>query len=158
MSYLYLYVFSLPRRKKKIAWSQFFKKLKVHSLTKRMQIILPVQLCPSPSCPGLQKQLNDPRVLLHQAFSWQLLFAALHSSMSKNKPSEFKGASTRKDKHKHCKTALSVVLQDFHKVVVWLLKEYTGTANVTRNTLLWNSLPSCFASVRREPHTFSFGF
>ena len=35
----------------------------------------------------------------------------------KNKPSKFKGAGTRKDKHKHCKTALSVVLEEFHKVV-----------------------------------------
>ena len=36
----------------------------------------------------------------------------------KDKPSKFKGAGTRKDKHKHCKTALSVVLEEFHKVVV----------------------------------------
>ena len=48
-----------------------FKNLKVDSFTftERMQIILPVQLCPSPSYPGLQEQLNDPWVLLHQAFS-----------------------------------------------------------------------------------------
>ena len=87
-----------------------------------MQIILPVQLCPSPSYPGLQKQVNDPWVLLHQAFSWQLLFAALHSSMSVKNPSKFKGAGTRKDKHTHYKTELSVVLEEFHKVVAWLLK------------------------------------
>ena len=36
----------------------------------------------------------------------------------KNKPSKFKGAGTRKDKHRHCKSALSVVLEDFHKLVV----------------------------------------
>ena len=29
----------------------------------------------------------------------------------------------------HCKTALSVVLEEFHKVVAWFLKKYTGTAN-----------------------------
>ena len=48
-----------------------FKNLKVDSftLTERIQIILPVQLSPSPSYPGLQEQLNDPWVLLHQAFS-----------------------------------------------------------------------------------------
>ena len=34
----------------------------------------------------------------------------------KNKPSKFKGAGTiRKDKHKHCKSAL---LEEFHKLVV----------------------------------------
>ena len=107
-----------PEEKKRLPDHSFFIKLKVDSLTKRMQIILPVQLCPSPSCPGLQKQLNDPRVLLHNAFSLQLLFAALHASMSENKPSEFKGAGTRKHKYTHCKTALSVVLEEFHKVVV----------------------------------------
>ena len=78
----YLYVFSFLRRKKKEGLITVFLNLKVDALTKRMQIILPVQLCPSPSYPGLQEQLNDPWVLLHQAFSWQLLFAALHSSMS----------------------------------------------------------------------------
>ena len=36
----------------------------------------------------------------------------------KNKLSKFKDAGTRKDNHKHCKTALSVVLEEFHKVVV----------------------------------------
>ena len=36
----------------------------------------------------------------------------------KNKPRKFNGAGTRKDKHKHCKSALSVVLEDFHKLVV----------------------------------------
>ena len=77
----------------------------------------------------------------------------------KNKPStKFKGAGTRKDQHTHCKSALSVVLEEFHKVVVWLLKQYTSTANVTINTFLfWNSLPSCFASIRKEPHIFNFG-
>ena len=35
----------------------------------------------------------------------------------KNKPSKFKGADTRKDKHKHCKSALSVVLEEFHNKV-----------------------------------------
>ena len=69
MPSLYLYVFSFLRRKKRFPNHIFFLNLKVDSLTKRMQIILPVQLCPSPSYPGLQKQLNDPWVLLHQAFS-----------------------------------------------------------------------------------------
>ena len=57
--------------KKKDCLITVFKNLKVDSftLTKRMQMILPVQLCPSPSYPGLQEQLNDPWVLLHQAFS-----------------------------------------------------------------------------------------
>ena len=36
----------------------------------------------------------------------------------KNKPRKFNGAGRRKDKHKHCKSALSVVLEDFHKLVV----------------------------------------
>ena len=36
----------------------------------------------------------------------------------KNKPRKFKGAGTRKYKHKHCKTALSVVLEEFHKVFI----------------------------------------
>ena len=49
----------------------------------------------------------------------------------KNKPSEFKGAGTRKDKHKHCKSALSVVtVKEFdNKVFVCLLKEYTSTGS-----------------------------
>ena len=34
------------------------------------------------------------------------------------KPSKFKGAGTRTDKHKRCKSALSVVLEEFYKVVV----------------------------------------
>ena len=34
----------------------------------------------------------------------------------KNKPSKSKGAGTKKDKH--CKSALSVVLEEFRKVVV----------------------------------------
>ena len=56
----------------------------------------------------------------------------------KNKPSKFKGAGTSTDKHTHCKSALSVVLEEFHKVVVLLLKEYTSAANVTiRNTFLF---------------------
>ena len=59
----------------------------------------------------------------------------------------------------HCKTALSVVIEEFHKVVAWFLKKYTGTANVTRNTFLFrNSLPSCFASIRKKLHKFNFGF
>ena len=36
----------------------------------------------------------------------------------KNKLRKFKGAGTTKDKHKHCKTALSVVLEEFHDKVV----------------------------------------
>ena len=36
----------------------------------------------------------------------------------KNKPRKFKGAGTRKYKHKHYKTALSVVLKEFHKLIV----------------------------------------
>ena len=35
----------------------------------------------------------------------------------KNKPSKFKGAGTRKDEHKHCKSTLSVVLEEFHNKV-----------------------------------------
>ena len=50
--------------------------------------------------------------------------------MSVKNPSKFKGAGTRKDKHTHCKTELSVELEEFHKVVAWLLKQYTSTANV----------------------------
>ena len=72
MPSLYISMFSRsPQEKKKDCLITVFKNLKVESftLTKRMQIILPVQLCPSPSYPGLQEQLNDPRVLLHQAFS-----------------------------------------------------------------------------------------
>ena len=34
------------------------------------------------------------------------------------KPSKFKGAGTRTDKHKRCKSALSVVLEEFYKMVV----------------------------------------
>ena len=72
----------------------------------------------------------------------------------KNKPSKFKGAGTRKDKYKRCKNELSVVLEEFHnKVFVWLLRQYTSTANVTINTFLfWNSPPICFASRRKEPN------
>ena len=36
----------------------------------------------------------------------------------KNKLSTLKGAGTRKDKHKHCKSASSVVLEEFHNKVV----------------------------------------
>ena len=35
----------------------------------------------------------------------------------KNKPRKFKGAATRKDTHQHCKSALSVVLEEFHNKV-----------------------------------------
>ena len=35
----------------------------------------------------------------------------------KNKPSKLKGAGTRKDKYKHCKSALSVVFEEFHNVI-----------------------------------------
>ena len=64
----------------------------------------------------------------------------------------------RENKHKHCKNALSVVLEEFHKVFVWLLEQYTRTANVTINTFLFgNSLTSCFASIRKEPHILNFG-
>ena len=56
----------------------------------------------------------------------------------KNKPSKFKRAGTRKDKQKHCKSALSVVLEESHdKVVFWLLKKYTSTANVTITIFLF---------------------
>ena len=69
----YIYMFSRPpeEKKKDCLMITVFKNLKVDSftLTERMQIILPVQLCPSPWYPGLQEQLNDPWVLLHQAFS-----------------------------------------------------------------------------------------
>ena len=34
----------------------------------KSQRILPVQLYPSPSYPGLQEQVNDPWVLWHKAF------------------------------------------------------------------------------------------
>ena len=80
----------------------------------------------------------------------------------KNKPSKFKGAGTRKDKHKHCKSASSVVLEEFHnKVVVWLLKDYTSTVNVTINTFFVLKLASyllCINKKIKEPHIFNFGF
>ncbi len=40
---------------------------------------------PSPEKPGLQKQLKDPSVLLHMAFSLQLSIFIAHSSISKQK-------------------------------------------------------------------------
>lgn len=49
-----------------------------------IQVSLPVQLYPSPVCPGLQVQLNDPSVLLHKAPSLlQLWVSWTHSSISK---------------------------------------------------------------------------
>ena len=71
MPSLYIRMFSRSPEEKKRLPDHSFKNLKVDSftLTERLQIILPVQLCPSPSNPGLQEQLNDPWVLLHQAFS-----------------------------------------------------------------------------------------
>ena len=151
MPSLYFYVFSFPRRKKRLPDHSF---LKLKS--------------------GLYYLYNC--VHLHRTpvyrSNWMILGCyytkRFHDSYYlqrcthlclKNKPSKFKGAGTRKDKHKHCKSALSVVLEEFHKVVVWLLKQYTSTANVTINTFLfWNSLPSCFASIRKELHIFNFVF
>ena len=50
-------------------WHQSPLKLRRHW----SQRILPVQLYPSPSYPGLQEQVNDPWLLWHKAFWWQLL-------------------------------------------------------------------------------------
>ena len=46
-------------------------------------------------------------------FTWHVI-----SISAENKPSKYKGAGTRKDKQKHCKSALSVVLEEFHHKVV----------------------------------------
>ena len=43
---------------------------------------LRLQLYPSPSNPGLQEQLYDPKVLIHSASWWHLLSSSKHSSMS----------------------------------------------------------------------------
>ena len=43
---------------------------------------LPLQLIPSPKKPALQMHLNEPAVLLHQAFSEHLCVPAVHSSIS----------------------------------------------------------------------------
>lgn len=46
---------------------------------------LRLQLYPSPSNPGLQEQLYDPKVLIHSASWWHLLSSSKHSSMSTRK-------------------------------------------------------------------------
>ena len=109
MPSLYISMFSRsPKEKKKDCLITVFKNLKADSftLTERIQIILPVQLCRSPSYPGLQEQLNDPWVLLHQAFHDSYYLQRCTHLCLKNKPSKFKGAGTRKDKHKHGKSTL----------------------------------------------------
>ena len=55
----YISMFSRSPEEKRFPDHSFLN-LQVDTLTKRRQMILPVQLCPSPSYPGLQKQLNDP--------------------------------------------------------------------------------------------------
>ena len=160
MPSLYLYVFSFPRRKKDCLITVFLK-TKGGFVNQNACKLFYLYNC-----------VHLHRTLVYRS-NWMILGCyytkRFHDSYYlqrcthlclKNKPStKFKGAGTRKDKHTHCKSTLSVVLEEFHKVVVWLLKQYTSTANVTINTFLfWNSLPSCFASIRKEPHIFNFGF
>ena len=49
------------------------------------QIILPLQVFPSPEYPDLQLQVYEPTVFLHAALSSQLWVLVLHSSKSKTK-------------------------------------------------------------------------
>ena len=46
-------------------------------------LYLPAQLVPFPMKPGLQEQLNDPSVLLQEAWTLQLSVFKAHSSISK---------------------------------------------------------------------------
>ena len=54
----------------------------IYEETKNKNMLLPVQLLPSPEYPGLQVQLWDPSVLLHTALMSQLWVLIIHSSVS----------------------------------------------------------------------------
>ena len=158
MPSLYLYVFSFLRRKKRFP-DQSFLKLKSGFVNQTHEDYLTCTIVSISIVPWFTEAIEwSLDVITPSVFMTAIICSVALIYVWKKKTSKFNGAGKRKDKHKHCKTALSVVLEEFHKAVVWLLKEYTSTANVTKNTLLWNSLPSCFASIRREPHIFTFGF
>ena len=55
---------------------------RIYEETKNKNMLLPVQLLPSPEYPGLQVQLWDPSVLLHTALMSQLWVLIIHSSLS----------------------------------------------------------------------------
>ena len=46
---------------------------------------LPVQLMPFPVYPSLHEHVNDPSMLAHAAFAWQLSSLRVHSSLFKKK-------------------------------------------------------------------------
>ena len=56
---------------------------KVRAWAACVMIYLPAQLVPFPVKPGLQKQLNDPSVLLQEEWILQLSVSRAHSSISK---------------------------------------------------------------------------
>ena len=56
---------------------------RIYEETKNKNMLLPVQLLPSPEYPGVQVQLWDPSVLLHTALMSQLWVLIIHSSVSR---------------------------------------------------------------------------
>ena len=66
---------------------QIFVKTKAASMAGLKYLLdkrfhLPVQLIPSPKKPALQMHLNEPAVLLQEAFLEHLCVPAVHSSIS----------------------------------------------------------------------------
>ena len=161
MPCLYLYVFSFPEEKNRLPVHSFLK-LKSGFVNQTHANYFTRTIVSISIVPWFTEAIEwSLGVITPSVFRTAIICSVALIYVWKKNRSKFKGAGTRKDKHRHCKTALSVVLEEFHKVVVWLLKEYTSTANVTRNTFLfWNSLPSlgCFVSIRKELHIFNFAF
>ena len=60
----------------------------IYEETKNKNMLLPVQLLPSPVYPGLQVQLWDPSVLLHTALMSQLWVLIIHSSVSRKESAQ----------------------------------------------------------------------
>ena len=61
---------------------------RIYEETKNKNMLLPVQLLPSPVYPGLQVQLWDPSVLLHTALMSQLWVLIIHSSVSRKESAQ----------------------------------------------------------------------
>ena len=142
MPFLYLYVFSFPRRKKRLPDHICFK-LKSGYVNQTHADYFTCTIVSISIVPWLTGAIEwsfgviTPSVFMTAIIcSVALIYVWKINSVHLN-------VLVRKDKHKRCKSALSVVSEEFHEVVIWLLKEYTRTANVTRNRtfLFRNSLP-----------------
>ena len=161
MPSLYLYVFSFPWRKKRLPDHSFLK-LIIGYVNQTHADYFTCTIVSISIVPWFTGAIEwSLGVITPSVFMTAIICSVALIYVWKINPVKINGAGTRKDKHKRCKSALSVALEEFHKMVVWslIMNEYASTANVTINTFLfWNSLPSCFASIRKDLHIFNFGF